>query len=625
MDPRLLRLYNRELQHLREMGAEFAREYPKVAGRLGLETFECADPYVERLLEGFGFLAARVQLRIDAEFPRFTQHLLEMIYPHYLAPTPSMAVLSFEPDPKEGSLANGFPLPRGTVLRSVLGKGDPTPCEYRTAHPLTLFPLSIVEASYSTSLRDVGLVDLPLPAGIRAALRLKIRALGPNPLERIALDRLTVHLRGGGGLPSHLYEQLAGNVKAVVVRPAERPAPFQEVLAPASIRRVGFADDEALLPYGLRSFSGYRLLHEYFAMPERFHFVEFTGLGPSVRRMKGTEFEIVVLFSRTDSVLEGTVDASHFALNAAPAVNVFPHRVDRINLTDRDHEYHVVVDRTRPMDFEVYEIREVVGHGTAANEVQAFLPFYAMNDLTRHQGRRAYFTVRREPRVLSANQRRQGPRSSYVGSETFITLVDADEAPIASGLKQLAVEALVTNRDLPLMMTIGAGPTDFKLVAAAPVQAVKVLSGPTRPRPSAAEGDFAWRLVSHLSLNYLSLADSSVEEGAAALRELLMLYVGEGERPLEKQVDALRSIRAKPIIRRVGEPGPLAFGRGQEIEVVFDESAFGGAGVFLLGAVLEQFFARYVSLNSFTETVVRTTERGEVMRWPARPGRRHLV
>jgi type VI secretion system protein ImpG len=607
------------------MGAEFSREYPKIAARLGLEAFECADPYVERLLEGFSFLAARVQLRIESEFPRFTQHLLEMVYPHYLSPTPSMAVVRFNAQRDEGALAGGFPIPRGTVLRSILGKGDQTPCEYRTAHDLTLWPVEVAEAAYFTSLRDVGLVDAPLPAGVKSGVRIKLRTLSGMPFGRTSLERLVFYLRGGGGMPLHLYEQLLGNTKAVVVRPPGHPPVFQEILSPGEIHRVGYSDEEALLPYGLRSFSGYRLLHEYFAFPERFLFVEFGGLGSAVERTEGNELEIIALFDRSDPVLEGTVDATQFELYCVPAVNLFPKRADRIHLNEKDHEYHVVADRTRPMDFEVYTVREVVGHGSSAEDEQTFLPFYAFNDLTRHQDQRTYFSLRRLPRVLSANQRRYGPRSSYVGSETWVALVDAEEAPYLSSLKQLSVDTLCTNRDLPLMISIGQGSTDFTLQAAAPVESVRILTGPTRPRPSAAEGDTAWRVVSHLALNYLSLADRSVEEGASALRELLLLYGADAEQSLGRQIDGVRSIRSRPVIRRIDSPGPLAFGRGQEVEITFDESAFGGSGVFLLGSVLEQFFARYVSINSFTETVVRSMERGEVMRWPARPGRRHTM
>src|SRR5262245_31164084 len=175
MDPRLLRYYNRELQHIREMGAEFAKEYPKIAARVGLEGIECADPYVERLLEGFAYLGARVQLKVDAEFPTFTQHLLQVVYPHYLAPTPSMAIVQFQPDLKEAGLAQGYTIPRHTALRSVVGKDDRTPCDYRTAHATQLWPLEITEAKYFGSVAGLAAIGVPVVEGVRAGLRLTLR------------------------------------------------------------------------------------------------------------------------------------------------------------------------------------------------------------------------------------------------------------------------------------------------------------------------------------------------------------------------------------------------------------------------------------------------------------------
>src|SRR5688572_18807568 len=131
MDPRLLQYYNLELQHLREMGAEFAEQFPKIAARLGMNGLEVTDPYVERLLEGVGFLAARVHLKLDAEFPRFTQALLETVYPHYLAPTPSMLVAQCSPDPNDPNLATGFTVPRGSTMQGVMAGDDATACEFR--------------------------------------------------------------------------------------------------------------------------------------------------------------------------------------------------------------------------------------------------------------------------------------------------------------------------------------------------------------------------------------------------------------------------------------------------------------------------------------------------------------
>lgn len=623
MDPRLLEYYNRELQHLRELGGEFAREFPKIAGRLGLEGFECADPYVERLLEGFGFLAARIQLKMDAEFPRFTQHLLEIIYPHYLAPTPSMAVVQFQPDPTEGALEKGFVVPRGGELRSILGRGEQTPCEYRTAHDVTLWPLELVEAQYFAGREPVAQLEPADLARVRAGVRLRLRTTLPDlPIGKLALDHLELFLYGSEVLPGRLYEQLLANTTLVVARPGERPAPWYEKIPGSAIRRLGFEDEQALLPCLPPSFHGYRLLHEYFAFPQRYLFVELNGLGSAARRCSGRELEVLVLFNRADPVLENAVTAANFALFCTPAVNLFPKRADRIHLSDQVAEHHVVVDRTRPMDFEVAQVTGVTGIG-AENEEQDFLPFYASYDRLSQRDRRSFYTVHRLPRRLSDRQRRHGPRSSYVGSETYLALVDADETPYRGSLRQLAVTALCTNRDLPLHMPVGRGDTDFTLASGAPVESVRCLAGPTSPRPSPAHGDTAWRLISHLALNYLSLADSDTRQGAVALRELLALYGDLADAAVRKQIDGVCSVQATPITRRAPIPGPIAFARGLEVAVTLDENAFEGVGSFILGAVLEQFFAKYTSINSFTETVVKSTERGEIMRWPARIGRRH--
>jgi len=623
MDSRLKRYYERELRHLRETAGEFARDYPKIAGRLALSENECADPYVERLLEGFAFMAARVQLKLDAEFPRFTQHLLEAVYPHYLAPTPSMCVAQFEPDLEDASLGAGFAVPRGTSLKSVLGRDERTACEYRTAHEVTLLPLRVAKASYHT--RDVPLLELPdrfsgraMP---KAALEIRLEATAGLTFSDIELDDLDLYLLGPDQTPIRLYEQLFAHGRGVIVRPPGLPPVWQEVLGRDSVRQLGFEDEEALLPLGPRSFQGYRLLREYFAFPQRYMFVRLQGLAPAVRRCEQGELELIVPLGEQDLELEDAVGAGNFALFCTPAVNLFSKRTDRVHVTDKQWEFHVVPDRTRPRDYEIFEIQGVEGYTGGGEEVMEFRPFYAANDFDDSEGS-AFYAVSRRPRVLSSRERREGRSTKYGGSEVFVSVVDSNNAPYLGELRQLGFQTLCTNRHLPLRMPVGVGATDFTVELGGGVRSVRVVTGPTEPKPSFSEGETAWRLISHLTLNYLSLIDTDEREGAGALRDLLKLYGDSTDPVLRRQVDGVRTIGAEPVTRRVPVPGPIAFARGLRISVGLDEPFFEGTGIFVLGAVLERFFAKYVSINSFTETVVRSLERGVVMRWPPRIGRR---
>lgn len=624
MDPRLLRYYNQELQHAREMGAEFAQQFPKIAARLGIDGIAVSDPYVERLLEGFAFLAARVQLKLDAEFPRFTQRMLEILYPQFLAPTPSMLVAQFRPDINDGNLAHGFTIARGSTLHSLLGKGDLTACQFRTGHAVRLLPLELVSASYFSFAPDLPLPQLPAGGRIKGGLRIRLRAGGGLKIADIDFSRLPIYLGGGDEIALKLYELTLGACVGMLVLPPVRPAPWYRFVAASNVRALGFSDGEALLPVTLRGFQGYRLVHEYFAFPQRFTFVDLHGLAAPASLCTGGEVEIVLLFSRGDAALESVVSAANVSLFCAPAINLFSKRTDRIHVGDGSYEYHVVADRTRPTDFEIYDIETVTGYGTGAQAQREFLPFYAAfhSESPEHP---AYFTQQREPRLLSEEQKREGTRSSYVGSEVFIALVDSQEAPYAAELRQLSIGALCTNRDLPLQMPVGTAKTDLTLDSAAPVLAVRVIKGPSRPSSSLRQGNVAWQFIDHLSLNYLSLSNNDTRDGAAALREMLELYALAGDGAITRQIEGLRSVRVQPLVRRFPLPGPVTFGRGLEVELEVDELAFQGASPFLFGAVMEQFLTRYVSINSFTETVLRSSGRGEIMRWLPRCGTRPIV
>jgi type VI secretion system protein ImpG len=620
MDPRLLEYYNRELQFMRETGAEFARSYPRVAARLGLDELECADPYVERLLEGFAFLAARVQLKLDARHPQFTQQLMELVYPGFLAPVPSAAVVEIMPDLEESSLKEGVLIPRGSSLKTPLGKGERTSCEFRTAQDVTLWPLTVTDAKYLSGTGAVSGQGLAVDSRTRAAIRLRLASAGGIPISALPIDSLNFYVKATPGVASRIYEQLHANCIGVRVRPL--PAQQTEVALSANcVVEVGFDDGAAMLPVPRAGFGGFRLLQEYFILPERFMFVGLSGLAGALRSCAKGEVEITLLLDRVQPVLENALDAAQFRLNCTPVINLFPKTCGRLELHGRDVEYHVLPDRNRPQDFEVYGIEKVTGITRDGGGNFPIAPFYSAAHRSAANEDRAYYTLQRRPRLASMQQARTGERTSYLGSECFISVADSAQRFERGEAPQADVDALCTNRDLPIQASFGKGRTDFLLETGAPVASIRCITGPTAPHPAPTWGESSWRLVSHLSLNYLSIESQGIE----LLRDFLALYAHQNDTVAARQIEGLKAVSVDPVIRRMPVPGPISHGRGLGITLTLDDAAFEGTGLLPLSAVLERFFGRYVSLNSFTQLRLFSTTRGEIKQWPVRIGSRHIL
>ena len=616
MDSRLLHYYDRELCYLRELGAEFAAEFPKVAGHLGLVESACADPHVERLLEGFAFLAARVQLKIDSEFPRFTENLLDIIYPHCLAPVPAMAIVALQPGARQVISSDGFDVPRGTTLNTGGAGPHGSPCRYRTAHDLTLWPLEIASLRHTSCTHDIGGLRLHETRQVRGALRLRLRSLDGRPITQLNLDRLPLFIRAEDAAGRQLYELFHSAALGMLVREPEGTG--GEVIRNDYVAPIGFQDEQALLPYGPRSFQGYRLLQEYFALPSRFMFVELRQLSAGIRRCQSGEVEVVVFLDRHDPGLESALGAEHVKLFCTPVINLFERRADRIPLSGRTREYCIVPDRTRPNDFEVHSVLDVTGHGEVSQQRRQFKPFYSCTERTADGADAAYFTLHRRPRRSSSRDPGTAGRSSYRGSDVFIALVDGAEGPYRSQLRQLSVTALCTNRSLPLLVAARGGVTDFTLESAAPVSLVRSVGSLSAPRASSAWGDTSWRLISHLSSNHISILAEEKHDGAAVVRELLQLHADLRAPATQRQIQGLRSVTSARVVRRLPLPGPVCFGRGLEVTLECDEAAFEGTSLLLFGAVMATFLAKYAPINSFTDVLLRGSERGEIVRFPAR-------
>ena len=623
MDPRLLRHYNLELQHLREMGAEFARQFPKIAARLGMEGIEVADPYVERLLEGSAFIAARVQLKLEDEFPRFTQRLQQILYPHALQPVPSMLIAQLRPNLDEPKLAEGVTIARHTALTGRKPTGEATACEFRTGHDVTLWPLEVTQVRYQSHAPDLRVAGLPYARKIKGLLRIGLKTTGGLTFAQLALDRLRIYFGGVDDTAFQLHELVTGNALGLLVSaPQAGVAPVD--LSTESIAMVGMDDDEALLPMTPRSFHGHRLLQEYFAFPQRFLFADLEGLSQVLPRYAESEIELTLLLSTGDASLEQRVSAENVLLNCTPAVNLFERRADRILVTEDQHDFHVVPDRGRPLDFEVHSVLDLKGYASGNDREQRFYPLYAAYHGEPAE-QQAYYTLWREPRRLSDRRKREGHRSSYVGREVYAALVDPQEAPYRQDLRQLAFHTLCTNRDLPLIMPVGGSRSDFTLEIAAPVESVRCVKGPTRPDSPGMEASAGWQLLNQLSLNYLSLLDTSSADGAAALRALCRASVRSNDAAGHNQVNGLLRVASKSVVRRLPMSGPIAFGRGLAVELSFDELAFQGASAYLLGTVLDRFLARHASINSFVQTELISTARGVIARLPPRCGTQPIL
>lgn len=623
MTPRLLDYYEKELRFIREMGFEFAKRYPKIAANLDLASTECSDPYVERLLEGFAFLTARIQLKMDAEFPRFTQHLLEIVYPHYLAPLPSMMIVQINPDYKGGITEDGFTLRRGAKIFSKSVGGGRSRCEFQIAHEVNVSPIRVKEAAY------LPLGQVPNYPGlnakkIKSGFRIKLQTIANYRFNQLPLDQLIFFLHGTGSLAVQLYELIMGHSISVVTR---NPANQQSHVFDRSIlQSVGFDQEDSLLPATPQTFQGYRLLQEYFALPERFLFFQLNHLNSAIQQCDTEEIEILILLDVPQDKLEHVIQAENFKLNCAPAINLFEKQADRIHLKQHNAEHHLVVDKTKPNDFEVFSILEVIGIGSDMQTEQEFRPFYS--NYHEQQGNTnafAYYTLRRQPTLFPVNTSSTLLKTEYSGSEIYLSLVDSGEMPFDSEMKQLGIRALCTNRDLPKLLLLDGNKSDFSWEVSAPIDSISCLVGPTDPKPSATESSYAWRLINHLSLNYLSLVNDDHQQGAKALRDMLALYADYGEHAIAKQIEGLQSIQCRPVTCRVPIKGPITFGRGVEITVTFDETAFAGGSSFLMGAVLDRFFCKYASINSFTQVKISTKERGEIMRWPIRSGTRAVL
>jgi len=628
MRDELLGYYERELVFLRRMGAEFALKYPKIAARLLLDEEKVEDPHVERMIEAFAFLSGRVSLKLDDELPEITESFLNILYPHYLAPIPSMAITQFSFGTPNDKITSVQKLGRGARLYSR--PVDGTPCRFRTAYDVQLVPIELESAALES--------NAPKDARGKFAdsyIRLSMRCYGNSNLHEFKMgdtneppEFLRFYLNGDPQLVFPLYEMIFNQASAVEFRAKDAPIgaktlmtfanmqlklPDPIVLPASFIKQVGFGEDEGILPYTKRSFSGYRLLTEYFSFPYKFLFFDIYGLDQAVIKKFGSHFDVLIHL-KDAAPPRAPISADTFRMGCTPVVNLFSRLADPIYLSQQKYEYHVVPDVHRQLTTEVYSIDEVVTTDPRTNTTREFSPFYSLRHAYGEQMEKGFWYA----------TRRTSQRADDEGTEMYMAMVDMNFNPRVPAAEVISVKATCTNRDLPAKLPFGGREGDFEVEGTALLSRVHCLTKPTETIRPPQRRSLQWRLISHLNLNYLSLVG---ENGTPeALQEILQLYNFADSAVTRKQILGITKISSRKVVRQIGGHIGAGFVRGLETTLTFDEEQFVGSGMFLFSCVLERFFGLYASLNSFNQLVLRTEQREEIIkRFPPRTGEQVLL
>ncbi|TKD46933.1 type VI secretion system baseplate subunit TssF [Azotobacter chroococcum] len=611
----LLPYYEEELSVLRKLSREFAEHYPRVAGQLLMDGEVCEDPHVERLLESFAFLTARLHKKLDDDFPQVSEALLSVLYPHYLRPIPSMSIAQLLPG--RGVELKGMQRIEAHtqfLTRPVQGM----PVKYRCAWPVEVWPLEIQRAACISAER--GSFGQTANDGCVASLSLTLRVTSQTNLSQLAPRRLRFYLDGESAQSHCLYELLLNSVQRIFVRAADgEPAVEPLILPPDALQPVGFAADEGLLDYDPRSFLGYRLLQEYFVLPEKFLFVDLIGL--DLRRFaKAIELRIELRpFGRPERLqrLVQNVNAENFRLHCTPVVNLFKQQAEPIRLSHEAHEYPVIPDVRRPYSLEVYSIDSLVRHTRSAHQesLTHYLPFYSVFHGSSAGGRDVdrdtWWIARRVPSSLGDD-----------GSELRLALVDRQMNPSLPAAESLSLSLTCTNRDLPSQLPFGGDDNLLQREDGGAINNACLLKKPSATWRAPMRMANQWRLISHLALNHLSI----VENGREALLEILDLYNFADSASLRRQLAGITAINSVPGLERIGQAPRRAWVRGTEVSITFDEEQYVGSGAYLLARVLEHFFGLYCSANSWIRLSVYSLQREELLaRFPPRSGAQPLV
>lgn len=658
MNNKLISYYSKELRYLRDMGQEFAEQYPKVAARLKLTETETPDPYVERLLEGVAFLTARTQLKIDAEYPRFVRRILEVVYPQFLNPTPASTIVKFDTSNHYNvSVINK--LKRGHQLESLPIElpSEKLGCQFTVTQDTDLTPINLESSLYTNSLEYLPRLKKNRSASSNhlSALRLNFSVSSSYRCSELAPSELVCYLGSNLAVSSHLLYLLMSSCTKVICHCYEDARQWSYEISHLPIHK-GFEREEALVFNLDKTINSLRLLQEYIQLPEKFLFIAQQGIKEALIQAEANDqlpksaeqieeivadqgvnkrvigfkkrwFSVSFLFDKFIPELQDAIKDDSLSINTTPVVNLFKKKSVRFPVNIEDNEHHIIVERVQPLNYEVHSVEKVKAFDKYNNQQLTFTPIYQANDhglFVNNQLNHAFFSLRREDRAPSSSIRMQGGRTSYLGSEVYLSLSSLNDTMFDSNIEHLAVETWCTNRDLPLML-IRSARSDFLIDSTLPIRAAHIIANVTRPIEAVNEDQTLWSLLNQVNLSYLSLTEQSDDNSTLLLKELLLAFPHINNKYYQTEVSSIKNLSVEPTTKVIRHKGAGCLMRGISVVITFDEGLLGGVHPYLFGSVLRHYLQRSISINSYVEVTIETIQHGKIIKWSGLKGEKALL
>ena len=613
MNKSFLKYYNDELFYLRELGEEFAHENPHIAENLSLSKFDCVDPYIERLLEGFAYMAARVHSKLDSEFPRFTQTLINNIYPQYLMPVPAISTVEFKPDFGQSSLVAGVTIPKGSMLRSKYRNSKGTSCYFTTGHNVNLWPIKIDKVNYFSDKA----ANINIKGNIKSYLSIDLECTGGNKFSDLSTDNLDFYMFGSSiKVLMDLYELIFTNTASITIQYEDDNGNELQVelndLA-EQLLPLGFSESESLLPYESRTFQAYRLLREYFIAPKRFLYFRLDKINDAFQYITSNKLKIIFSMTDVNYLLENSLSKENFSLYSTPVVNLFNKKLDRIILSGKKPEIHVIGDKTKVEDYEIINLKKITGYNNSNTQTVNYKPFYSETGFDRsEESSTKYYSEKREFKTVTETSGKE----VSCGTEMYLSLTETESMKTDNDTVELGIDALCSNRNIPLEIPLATkSKSDFDLSVQYPILGVKFIERISAPVYSHLNNTSNWAVINHLKIDYNSLSRKKNADNTEIVRDLLKLYADPRVLFDKKQILGLLSVKVDNSVKLIQNDLGVSFTNGLQFKVEFNEASFNDTSFLILANILHHLFKNGAPINSFVETIVNSSERGIVKKW----------